>query len=416
VVDGAARALVRARMGGLPRSFWVLWTGTLVNRLGTMVLPFLALYLTSERGLPLTTAGTVLGLLGVGQVFSQLIGGVLTDRVGRRATLTGGMLVTGAAMLALGYVQRIALIAVFALLLGLALDAFRPAVQSIVADFVPAAERTRAFGLLLWAINLGFSVAMVLGGTLARAGFVPLFWVDAATCALFGLLVWRAIPETGGRGAASDEPGGFTDVLRDRAMAGFMVLTLVVAFVFLQNMCTLPLAMRADGRSPAAYGLVMAVNGIVIVIAQPLIGHRLGRWDPSRVVAVGIALAGIGFGATALASSTLSYAACAALWTLAEIVIQSVAATIVAELAPAHLRGRYNGGYGTAAGLGAFLAPLGGTQLLVLGAPVLWSTCLGLCLVATCGQLMLGPAIRRRMLVGATVDRTVDSRQVVPQT
>ena len=368
-----APGFLRARLGGLPKSFWVLWTGTLVNRLGTMVLPFLALYLTSGRGLSVATAGTMLALLGVGQVFSQLIGGALADRIGRRATLTGGMLATGAIMLVLGYVERLELIAAAALVLGLALDVFRPATQSIVADLVPGADRTRAFGLLLWAINLGFSIAMVLGGTMARAGFTTLFWVDAVTCALFGLLVWRAVPETRG-GGRSREPGGFADVVRDRVMVGLMLVSLMVAFVFLQSLATLPLAMREDGLSPAAYGLVMAVNGIVIVIVQPLVGHRLGRWDPSRVLTFGILLTGLGFGATALASTTLTYAACAVFWTLGEIVIQSVGVAIVAELAPSHLRGRYNGAYGTAAGLAAFVAPLGGTQLLVLGAPVLWTT------------------------------------------
>lgn len=399
-----ARGFVAARLGGLPRAFWVLWSGTLVNRLGTMVLPFLALYLTADRGMSVAAAGTILALLGIGQMFSQLIGGALADRVGRRATLTGGMLVTGAAMIALGYVHSLKLIAVFALLLGLAMDVFRPAAQAIVADLVPAAERTRAFGLLLWAINLGFSVAMVLGGTLARTGFVTLFWVDAVTCVVFGLLVWRAIPETGVRaaGSASREPGGFADVLRDRVMATLVLIMLAAAFVFLQSLATLPLAMREEGLSPVAYGVVMAVNGIVIVVMQPLIGHRLGRWDHSRVLAVGILLTGVGFGATALASSTAAYAACVVVWTLGEIVIQTVGVAIAADLAPAHLRGRYLGAFGTAWGVGAFVAPLGGTQLLVLGAPVLWTTCLVLCLAAAAAQLALGPAIRRRVAAAAS--------------
>jgi MFS family permease len=332
-------------------------------------------------------------------VFSQLIGGSLADRVGRRATLTGGMVATGITMIALGYAQSIGAILLCGVLLGLSLDLFRPAAQAIVADLVPAAERARAFGLLLWAINLGFSVAMVLGGMMARAGFGPLFWTDAATCVLFGLLVWRAVPETGVRRAQRTEPGTFADVLRDKPMLAFVMLVLVVAFVFLQCLATLPLAMHEDGLSPAAYGLVMAVNGIVIVVVQPLFGHRLGACDPSRVLAAGMIVLGVGYGATALASTTLMYAACVVMWTLGEIVIHAVGATLVADLAPAHLRGRYNGAYGTAWGLGAFAAPLGGTQLLVLGAPVLWTTCLVLCVAAASGQLLLGTAIRRRTAV-----------------
>jgi MFS family permease len=275
----------------------------------------------------------------------------------------------------------------------------RPAVQAIVADLVPADDRPRAFGLLIWAINIGFSVAMVLGGTLAGAGFHLLFWVDALACLAFGLLVWRAVPET--RAVAEEhERGGFAGVLRDRAMLGFMAIVLAAAFVFLQCLSTLPLAMWGNGLPPSAYGIVMAVNGVVIVLAQPLLGHRLGRWDHSRVLAAGIVLFGLGFGATALAAGTVGYAVTVVVWTFGEIVFHSVAATVVNNLAPAHLRGRYNGAYGTAWGIAAFVAPLGGTLLLSVGAPVLWSTCLVVCLLAAAGQLALAPAIRRRRIAG----------------
>ncbi|MFD7656091.1 MDR family MFS transporter [Actinosynnema sp. NPDC059797] len=394
-MTAAPPGFLRVRLGGLPRPFWVVWAGTLANRLGTMVLPFLSLYLTSDRGLSVTEAGAVLALVGIGQVFSPLIGGVLADRVGRRATLTGGLLATGAAMVAVGYATDVVVLLGLALLLGLVLDLFRPAVQAIVADLVPPDDRPRAYGLLLWAINLGFSIAMVLGGSLAGAGYLPLFWVDAGTCALFALLVWRAVPETRGTRAGGD-PGGLADVLRDRVMLGVVGLTVLVAFAFLQSLATLPLAMREDGLSPAAYGVVMAVNGIVVVVVQPLIGHRLGGFDRSRLLAAGMAVLGVGTGATALAATTPVYALCMVVWTLGEVLVHSVGAAVVADLAPAHLRGRYNGAYGTAWGLAAFLAPLGGTQLLVLGAPVLWTTCLVLCLAAAAGQLALGPAVRAR--------------------
>jgi len=216
---------------------------------------------------------------------------------------------------------------------------------------------------------------------------------------LFGLLVWRAVPETGVRGEHRTEPGTFADVVRDKTMLAFVLLILVVAFVFLQCLATLPLAMHEDGLSPAEYGLVMAVNGIAIVVVQPLIGHRLGGWDRSKVLAAGMLVLGGGYGATTFASTTWTYAVCVVIWTFGEIVIHSVGAALVADLAPAHLRGRYNGAYGTAWGLGAFVAPLGGTQLLVLGAPVLWTTCLVLCVAAAIGQLLLGPAIRSRTTV-----------------
>jgi MFS family permease len=392
---------VSARIGGMPRFFWVLWWGTFVNRLGTMVLPFLAVYLSGARGLPLGTTGAILALVGAGQIGSQLIGGALTDRIGRRHTLAVGMLASAVSMLALGYARGVAAIAVTAGLFGLALDMFRPAAQSIVADLVPSAGRTRAYGLLLWAINLGFSIGMVLGGTLARTGFHALFWTDAGTCAVFGLLVWCTVPETGPQDRTGARSGRIADVLRDRTMLAFTLVVLAAGTVFLQAFASLPLVMRAAGLSPATYGAVLAVNGVVIVLVQPLIGPRLGRLDAPRTLAAGILVVGLGYGLTALATTGWEYAATVAAWTLGEILIHSIAATVVADLAPPHLRGRYNGLYGMAWGLAALLAPLAGTQLLRAGPTTLWLSCLGSCVAAAAGQLLLAPTIRRRQAAAA---------------
>jgi MFS family permease len=383
--------------GGLPRPFWVLWAGTLINRLGMFVEPFLALYLSSARHLSLTLVGAVLASYGAGSVFSQLIGGALADRIGRRATLTAGMLANAVALLGLGYARGLGWLVAAAVAVGLTVDMYRPASSALVADLVPAAERTRAFGLLFWAVNIGFSVAMVLGGTLARAGFTPLFWADAATCAMFGLLVWRAVPETLPAVTASDQPdGGFAAVLRDRLLVSFLLLMLIETSVYMQAYTTLPLAMSVSGLPAQAYGFAMAVNGIVIVALQPVTGAWLGRRDHATVIACGIVFLGLGYGLTALASTTWEYAGCVALWTIGEILGNATAVAVVSALAPPRLRGRYNGVFGLAFSIGFLIAPIAGTRLLAHGRPVLWLSCAAACAVAAAWQLALGPAIRRR--------------------
>ncbi|MEU5881601.1 MFS transporter [Spirillospora sp. NPDC047279] len=401
-------AFLHDRIGGFPRTFWILWAGTLLNRLGTMVEPFLGLYLTTTRGLSLGQAGLVMAVLGAGSLVSQLVGGVLADRIGRRATLTAGTVLTGAAMLALGYAQGIVSIVASVLLLGLVLDLYRPASQAMVADIISPAERPRAFALLFWAINLGWAVATILGGTLAQHGFLWLFWIDAITCAGFGVLVWRAVPDSrpekpralpgeGGHGA-----GGFLDALRDRVMVVYVVLGVAYTFVLLQGMTTMALAMKEDGLGPQAYGIAVAANGMIIIVVQPLVAAWLTRRDHSRVLAAGFALVGLGYGLTAFAGSLWSYVGTVLVWTLGEIIAASVIQAVVADLAPPHLRGRYSGLYGMAWSGGFLLAPLGGTQLLAVGAPALWLTCLALGLAAAAGQLALGPAIRRRRVAALT--------------
>jgi MFS family permease len=402
--------VARRAAGGLPRPFWVLWAGTLINRLGMFVEPFLALYLSSARHLSLTLVGAVLASYGAGSVFSQLIGGAMADRIGRRATLTIGMLGNAGALIGLGYARGLGPLVAASVAVGLTVDMYRPASSALVADLVPAAERTRAFGLLFWAVNIGFSVAMVLGGTLARAGFTPLFWADAVTCAMFGLLVWRAVPETLPAVSVNDHPdGGFTVVLRDRLLVSFFLLMLIETTVYMQAFTTLPLAMSGSGLPAQAYGFAMAVNGIVIVALQPVAGAWLGRHDHAIVIACGIAFLGLGYALTALASTTWEYAGCVSVWTVGEILANATAVAVVSAMAPPRLRGRYNGVFGLAFSIGYLIAPIAGTRLLAHGRPVLWLSCAAACAVAAAWQLALGPAIRRRVRAseGSAGDRSV---------
>jgi MFS family permease len=392
----ARTGFLRQRFAGLPRSFWVLWGGTLVNRLGTMVQPFFAFYLTGSRGLSVAEAGVVLAVFGSGSLVSQLLSGWLADRFGRRVTLTGGMLATAVIMLVLAYATTLPLIAACLLLLGIAIDIYRPASNALVADLIPVEQRPRAFGLLFWAVNLGFTGGVLTGGVLAQSAVQLLFWIDALTGVVFGLLVWFAVPESHSTPEHKVETGSFRDVLRDRVMVGYVLVTTAYGIVYLQSMITLPLAMKGQGLPASFYGYAMALNCVVIVIVQPLLVNWLGRIEHSRVLAIGMTVVGIGFGLTTFASSLLGYLGTVAVWSVGEIFFAGVSATIVANLAPPHLRGRYSGAYGFAWSLSSFVAPLFGTTLLDVNAATLWLTCAGVAFAAAAGHLLLGPAIRRR--------------------
>lgn len=388
----------RTRRPRLPRPFWILWAGTIVLRIGFVVQPFLAFYLNDERGMSTTETGAVLGVIGVGGVLSQLAGGSLADRIGRRQTIVFSVFATGVATIALGYAQTTVAIIVLAFLVGLTVDMYRPASQAIIADVVAAPERAWAFGLLVWAVNVGFSTAMVLGGMLAVRGFVLLCWANALACIAFGLIVWCFMPETRMSPRTRKESDGFGAVFRDHTMVIFAFLMMIFAFVFMQAFSTLPLAMKADGVSSSTYGWIMAVNGIVIITCQPFGSRFIGRFDNHSVLAAGTLIVGVGYGLTAFSSSTSSYVACVIVWSLGEVVVVAVATSIVAELSPVHLRGRYNGVYGMVWAVGSLLAPLCGTQLLEhVGAAALWLICCGLCLSTAVGHLLLASAIRRRL-------------------
>ena len=158
--------------------------------------PFLALYLVRGRDLSLTQAGAIVTCFGVGSFGSQPLGGWLADRYGRRVTMVGGLLATAASMGALGVARPLWLIAASALVVGVAVDVYRPASQAAVADLIDPADRPRAFAIIYWAVNLGVSVSGVLGGVLAAHGWWILFVLDAATSVVFAVLIARGVPET----------------------------------------------------------------------------------------------------------------------------------------------------------------------------------------------------------------------------
>src|SRR3954469_3985740 len=233
------------RVGGLPRAFWVLWSASLINRLGQFVYPFLALFLTHSRGYSVAKSGLVLTALGLGAFLSQPLGGSLADRIGRRRTIVGGMFASAAAMIALGAAHGLPMLCITAFLVGVATDLYRPASSAAVTDLVGPDLRPRAFALLFWSFNLGFAVASTLGGYLADRGYWLLFIGDAATSVTFAMVVLRFVPETKPTHQTSE--GSFAEVLRDRLLQALVLGTVLQAMAYMQAYSTLPIVIADDG-------------------------------------------------------------------------------------------------------------------------------------------------------------------------
>jgi MFS family permease len=392
-------------VGGLPRAFWWLWVGTLVNRLGTFVEPFLVLYLTAERGLSVGQAGAVLGVYGAGTIVAQPLGGSLADRVGRRSVLATSLILSAVVLGGLGAARDVWLIAGLAFLLGVIGDCGRPAVQAAVADLVPFGDRRRAAGLQFWAVNLGFSAAAVAGGALASAGYGLLFALDAMTCLAFGLIVLRAVPETRPAVARDHKGPGWRVIVADRPVMALLAINLVAAYGFFHLFGVLPLSMDQDGLGPAVYGAVIALNGIAIVVLHPLASTLLLRRDPSDVLAASWAFMGLGALVLATADAVPAYAAGILLFTLGEIGSASTGPGLIGELAPAALRGRYNGAYGISFTVGAAVGPVVGTQLLGEQDSIApWITVALLSLGCVIAQMALRRTLGRRRALAAELE------------
>ncbi|MFI7647455.1 MDR family MFS transporter [Micromonospora sp. NPDC049460] len=406
------RGWFRDTTGGLPVTFWYLWAGTLINRLGSFVLVFLAIYLTQERDFSASQAGLVIGLWGVGGAVGTTVGGTLTDRWGRRPTLLTAHLGAATMMLALGFARELWAVALGALLLGMFAEAARPAFGAMMIDVVPEKDRLRAFSLNYWAINLGFACAAVLAGLAAEAGYLLLFVVDATTTVITALIIFAKVGETrrapavGARHKGPGAPAGaLRTILADRVYLGFVALNLFGALVFLQHISMLPIAMGDSGLSPATYGSVIALNGVLIVVGQLFVPRLIKGRSRSHVLALASVVMGVGFGLTAFADAAWFYGLTVLIWTVGEMLNSPSNATLIAELSPAELRGRYQGVFSLSWQVAGAVAPvLGGLVREQAGNGELWLGCALIGGLMAIAHLVSGPARERRAVAlrGAT--------------
>ncbi|WOX23566.1 MFS transporter [Streptomyces solicathayae] len=378
------RRSAAATVSGLPGGFWWLWLSTLVNRTGAFVLTFLSLYLTQELGHSAWFAGLVVALHGLGGVAGSPLGGFLTDRWGRRPTMVTMHLGAASCALALAFVSGAWAIATVVLLMGVAMQAVRPSINATIADMVPEHDVRRAYSLNYWALNLGFAIAAIGGGVAAVLGYRTLFVVDAVATSLCALIVFLRLPETRPE-AAVDTSGeavaeqkiSVLDVLKDAPFRTLVLLNLFVCLVFTAPWIGLPLTMAQEGLSPSSYGVVIAVNGVVIVGFQLLVNKVTDKRSAAMLLTVSSLLFAVGTGATALAgSSVVAFAATVVVWTIGEMVHVPTNAAATARLAPEHARGRYQGVMGMSWSVAGFVAPIGAGWIVEGPGPdVLWIAC-----------------------------------------
>jgi MFS family permease len=379
-----------------PRAFWFVWWGTLVNRLGGFVVPLLTIYLIDVRQLAVADAGGIVSVFGAGNIVASLIGGQLADRLGRRATMLVSLFGGAAAMLSLAFAREPLAIAINVGVLGLVGELYRPAMLAFVADVVPHARRVDAFGILYWAINLGFAFASILGGLLAELDFTILFIADAATMLAYGVLVAIAVPETRPPRAPQRADAGRSWV-RDRELVVLVAISVVFMLLPMQAGATLSAHMSAQGFTPAAYGIVMAVNGLLIILLQPSLIGWIQRFDAQRVLVASALLYGAGIAMHGIASHVALHAAAVIVWTLGEIIDAPTRSSIVAGLAPPDQRGRYQGALVMGFGAAQLLGPKLGTWVWQhAGAGVLWGACGVLGVAVALAFAATAPARRRR--------------------
>ncbi|WP_162799294.1 MFS transporter [Nocardioides sp. 616] len=363
----------------LPRSFWALWTTVLVLSIGRFVAPLLASWLASERDLGATTIGLVTATFGAGGVVASLAGGYLADRLGRLGLIVAGQVASALLLVVLAQPLGTGPLAGVLLLYGIACHLGNAALSSLVTERVEPAQRERAYSLYVWAMNAGWAVGPILASWLAGWSFAAVFYLEAAL--LLGVLV-VLVPSL--RSGSAPRPGGapitvrtaYGELLRDRVFLVFTVTMTAYMVVYIQGTTTLPVVMDHAGFSVPQYGVLLTVNGVILCLFQLPLVRLLERVPKSTVLGCAVALTAAGYVVQVFATAWWHYAAATVLWTLGELGIFPVAATVVADIAPPRLLATYQGFYSMTWTVGRTLASLvGGLALGGLGARGLWISC-----------------------------------------
>ncbi|MEU7579867.1 MFS transporter [Streptomyces sp. NPDC041068] len=389
----------RDALRGLPGRVWVISLGILVNQVGNFLPVFIVLYLT-ERGHSAGAAGLVLGASGVGKVLGNAVGGHLADRIGRRWTIVLSAVTTAGLTASVPSLGPLPVIAAAVGLIGVTSQIYRPAAAAVLLDSVAASHRQRlaAFGVFRFAMNVGAALGGVIGGVLAGTSYAGLFLVNAAACLLFGVVVGVLLrdaprPGTGsgagvgaesgsesgagpgkdGVGAQEGEEVGYRRLLlTDRVLVRFLLMTVFAEFVYIQSTVGLPLHVSSVGLSERDFGLLIGLNGLLVLALELPITGAVARYRAEHVLAIGNLITGVGLALTGFTDSMGLLVVTVLVWTFGEMMTSSISQAYLGSLAPPRMVGRYQGLHGVAYTIGTGAGPLIGGAVYAVGPWVLW--------------------------------------------
>ncbi len=407
-------------LGSLPREVWYLCLAILINRAGTMVLPFLTLYLTLDRKFSPGTAGLALTIYGICAIVIAPLAGRFSDRFGGLRIMKLSLILSGLILFVFSFVSSIIAIFVVCGLWAIASEAFRPPSMAIIGDLAGPERRKAAFALSRLAINLGMSIGPVIGGFLAMRSYHLLFYVDGATSLLAGLLLtllpWRTLhrdnkafkaaarDQQAFEGSASETKSTlrYADVFKDRRFTYFLIVMLPIELVFFQTLAAMPLFLVNELRmTEAGIGLLFAINTLIIIVVEVPLNTAMADWPHRHALALGALLIGIGFGALIMIDGVFGAAVTVVIWTFGEMIFLPASAAFVSDIAPREQAGAYMGLYTMGFSVALAIGPWLGTEILEnFGSSAVWvGTFLCSCVTAvgiwflrtepTCGETQL---------------------------
>ncbi|WP_121354389.1 MDR family MFS transporter [Flavisolibacter nicotianae] len=379
---------------GIPRPAWWLALVMFVNRSGTMVIPFLTVYLTHE-GYSLREAGYVMGAFGLGSIVGGYLGGRLTDRFGSFYIQFFSLFINGIFFIVLGQMHSLWQYALCIFLLSSLGEAFRPANAAAIAAYSNDSNRIRCYSLNRLAINLGWSIGPAVGGVLASISYSYLFWADGLTCMAASFLLFAGLspskqpkPEK----AKSRKNESTTTAYKDKPFLQGMFYLFLVGLVFFQLFSVLPAYYKTElNLNEATIGWILAMNGLLIAAIEMVLVYKLeNRRSSLLYIMTGSLLMGAAFLALGAGKTTTIAVASMIIVTFGEMFLFPFLNNFWVKRSTESNRGQYAALYTMSFAAATVLAPTLATQLAAwLGFSILWVVDFFLCTFAAVGFYFL---------------------------
>lgn len=381
----------------IPKNIWILSAATLINRAGTMVLPFIALYARQELDVSLGDAGLVLAFYGIGAFISAPFSGKLSDKIGALKLMTIALIATGLFLFLYSVITNFIWFLALTFVWAIISEAFRPASMSFISSEISSDRRKTAFALNRLAINLGMSIGPLVGGILSTINFHLLFYVDGITSVAAGVFLifspWEKHETIEKETEISKQSIAHkkVSVFSDRRLLYFLLALIPVEIVFFQHIGAYPLFIVTGlGFSNAIFGYLIAVNTVLIIFIEVPLNDAMRNWEDWKSIGLGALLSGIGFGLMAFAQTIPPIVLLIVIWTFGEMIFFPSAGEYVAKIAPEKQRGEYMGYFQMSFSFSFMVGPWLGTQALELFGPFyLWMGCLAFGLISTMMMLRI---------------------------
>ncbi|MBU1341511.1 MAG: MFS transporter [Proteobacteria bacterium] len=361
----------------LPKEVWILSGISFINRCGTMVLFFIAIYLSQYMNFDIVTTGRIVGFYGIGAILGSFLGGILTDKKGAFFVQTLSLFCTAICFYSLEHLNSEFSFTIVLFFSGMFFDMIRPANSTAISQYCEPETRVKAFVLERQAINLGNSIGPALGGFLVVYGFHWLFRIDSLTCILAFILLWINFHDkkrTIKHSLNIKKSQSLSSPLKNRAFLIFLAISFLIGICFFQIFSTYPIFMKSHYQlTEFKFGMIMSLNAILIILFEMILANYAKKFDPLRVIGVGAFMMGIGFAILPFNSNYVFAIFAMSIWSIGEMISLPFMSAHIANMANENNRGKYLGIYSSIFTSSLAFAPMIGSLIIDnIGYKALW--------------------------------------------